>query len=70
MKRSALVGLVVIAAAAAAGVTALLVNIIERKQEARNPYFRVVDLDGLGIDGRLVGRTNVALRSAKGIVLV
>ncbi|MCL4809538.1 MAG: ammonia-forming cytochrome c nitrite reductase subunit c552, partial [Thermoanaerobaculia bacterium] len=34
-----------IAAAAAVGVTALLVNIIEHKQEARNPFFRVVDLD-------------------------
>ncbi len=29
---------------AAAGVTALLVNIFERKQEARNPFFRVVEL--------------------------
>ena len=44
MKRGALVGLVLVAALAAAGVTALLVNIFERKQEARNPYFRVVDL--------------------------
>ena len=32
------------AALAAAGVTALLVNIFERKQEARNPFFRVVEL--------------------------
>jgi nitrite reductase (cytochrome c-552) len=32
------------AAIAAAGVTALLVNIFERKQEARNPFFRVVEL--------------------------
>ena len=44
MKRGALVGLVLVAALAAAGVTALLVNIFERKQEARNPYFRVVEL--------------------------
>jgi hypothetical protein len=40
--------LVLYAAAAAAGaaalVTALLVNIGERKQEARNPFFRVVEL--------------------------
>ena len=28
----------------AAGVTALLVNIFERKQEARNPFFRVVEI--------------------------
>jgi nitrite reductase (cytochrome c-552) len=32
------------AAVAAAGITALLVNIVERKQEARNPFFRVVEL--------------------------
>jgi nitrite reductase (cytochrome c-552) len=32
------------AALAAAGITALLVNIFERKQEARNPFFRVVEL--------------------------
>jgi nitrite reductase (cytochrome c-552) len=30
---------------AAAGATALLVNIFERKQEARNPFFRVVEVD-------------------------
>ena len=34
-----------IAAFAAVGVTALLVNIREHKQEARNPFFRVVELD-------------------------
>ena len=34
-----------VAAAAAAGATALLVNIFERKQEARNPFYRVVELD-------------------------
>ncbi len=44
MKRGALVGLVLVAALGAAGVTALLVNIFERKQEARSPYFRVVEL--------------------------
>jgi nitrite reductase (cytochrome c-552) len=32
------------AALAAAGMTALLVNIFERQQEARNPFFRVVEL--------------------------
>ena len=36
--------LVVVAAIAIAAVTALLVNIVERKQEARNPFFRVVEL--------------------------
>ncbi|MGE3959004.1 MAG: ammonia-forming cytochrome c nitrite reductase subunit c552 [Vicinamibacterales bacterium] len=44
MKRGALVALVATAAIAAAGLTALLVNIFERKQEARNPFFRVVEL--------------------------
>ena len=34
-----------VAAAVAAGLTALLVNIIERKQEAREPFFRVVELN-------------------------
>jgi nitrite reductase (cytochrome c-552) len=33
------------AALAAAGSAALLVNIVERKQEARNPFYRVVELD-------------------------
>jgi nitrite reductase (cytochrome c-552) len=31
-------------AVAAAGITGLLVNIVERKQEARNPFYRVVEL--------------------------
>ena len=34
----------VVAAVAGAGVTALLVNIFERKQEAKNPFYRVVEL--------------------------
>ena len=33
-----------VAALAAAGAAALLANIVERKQEARNPFYRVVDL--------------------------
>ena len=37
-------GTALLSALAAAGVTALLVNIFERKQEARNPFYRVVDL--------------------------
>ncbi|MBI3129456.1 MAG: ammonia-forming cytochrome c nitrite reductase subunit c552 [Candidatus Tectomicrobia bacterium] len=36
---------VVVAAAAMMGGLALLVNIMERKQEARNPFYRVVDLN-------------------------
>ena len=34
-----------VSALAAVGGAALLVNIMERKQEARNPFYRVVDLD-------------------------
>ncbi len=39
-----LAAVVVATALVTFGVTALLVNIFERKQEARNPFFRVVDL--------------------------
>ena len=39
-----LFGTIVVVALAAAGVTALLVNIFERKSEARNPYVRVVEV--------------------------
>lgn len=56
MKRSSLVGLVVIAAVAAAGVTALLVNIFERKQEARNSFFRVVEIDDRTEDPAIWGK--------------
>src|SRR6188768_877629 len=42
--RGMVVTVAVLAAVAAAGVTALLVNIFERKQEAKNPFFRVVEL--------------------------
>ena len=34
----------VVAAAVGAGVSALLVNIVERKQEGRNPYHQAVEL--------------------------
>ena len=43
--RSALLAIAGAAALAAAAVTALLVNIMERKQEGKNPFFRVVELD-------------------------
>ena len=46
----------VAAALAAAGVTALLVNIFERKQEARNPFFRVVELTDETEDPETWGR--------------
>lgn len=37
-------GTAIVAAGAAFGITALLVSIFEHRQEARNPFFRVVDL--------------------------
>src|SRR5689334_22897778 len=40
-----LVATVVLAAVAVFAVTALLINIVERKQEAKNPFYRVVDLN-------------------------
>jgi len=44
-RRTLLIGvLVVLVALATYGVVALLVNIFERQQEARNPFFRVVEL--------------------------
>jgi nitrite reductase (cytochrome c-552) len=39
-----LLGSIVVVALAAAGVSALLVNIFERKSEARNPYVRLVEV--------------------------
>ena len=44
------------AALAAAGVTALLVNIFERKQEARTPFFQVVELTDETEDPAVWGR--------------
>jgi len=37
-------GAAAVTAMVAIGVTALLINIFERKQEARNPFYRVVDI--------------------------
>src|SRR5574339_1251784 len=48
--------LVALVAAAAAVVTGLLVSIIERKQEARNPFYRVVGLDDRTEDPAVRGR--------------
>ena len=47
---------VAITAVLTVGLTALLVNIIERKQEARNPFFRVVALDDNTDDPALWGK--------------
>jgi len=46
----------VLAALVAVGVTALLVNIFERKQEARDPFFRVVQLDDETTDPAVWGK--------------
>src|SRR5688500_16193156 len=43
-------------AAITAGVTALLVNIFEHKQEARNPFYRVVELDDETVDPAVWGK--------------
>ncbi|MFN3322723.1 MAG: ammonia-forming cytochrome c nitrite reductase subunit c552 [Bryobacteraceae bacterium] len=48
--------LAAITAAAVVGLVSLLVNIIERKQEARRPFFQVVDLDDETGDPALWGR--------------
>jgi nitrite reductase (cytochrome c-552) len=46
----------VAAALAAAAVAALLVNVVARKQEAKHPFFRVVDLDESTVDPAVWGR--------------
>ena len=45
-----------VAAAAAAGLTALLVNIFEHKQEARSPFYRVVEIDDDTTDPAVWGK--------------
>src|SRR6185436_5746440 len=54
--RGVVVTIAVLAAVAAAGATALLVNIMERKQEARNPFFRVVELTDETEDSAVWGK--------------
>jgi len=56
MARGRLVGLVVLAAFAAAGAVALLVSVVERKSEARNPFFRVVELTDRTVDPAIWGK--------------
>ncbi|GMU92174.1 MAG: cytochrome c-552 [Candidatus Hydrogenedentota bacterium] len=48
--------IIVIVAGITFGVTALLINVFERKQEARNPFFRVVDLDDETTDPAVWGK--------------
>ena len=49
-------GIGVAVAALTAGLTALLVNIFEHKQEARNPFYRVVELDDDTVDPAIWGK--------------
>jgi nitrite reductase (cytochrome c-552) len=46
----------VVAAVAAAGGAALLVNILERRQEARHPFYRVVELSDETTDPAVWGK--------------
>ena len=54
--RRFLVLILVLAAIAVFAVTALLVNIFERKQEARNPFYRVVELNDTIADPAIWGK--------------
>ncbi len=51
-----ILGVALISAVAAAGATALLVNIFEHKQEARNPFYRVVEIDDQTEDPAVWGK--------------
>jgi len=51
-----MVALFVVIIAVTAGVTALLVNIFEHKQEARNPFYRVVELTDETVDPAIWGK--------------
>ncbi|MBL8148530.1 MAG: ammonia-forming cytochrome c nitrite reductase subunit c552 [Blastocatellia bacterium] len=55
-KRKIVVLTIVIAAVATAIITGLLVNIYERKQEAKNPFYRVVELDDETEDPAIWGK--------------
>lgn len=54
--RRFLITTIVLAAIAAVAVTALLINIFERKQEARNPFYKVVELDDTVSDPAVWGK--------------
>ena len=49
-------GLVVLVIIATVLALALLVNIFQRKQEARNPFFRVVELNDDTVDPSVWGK--------------
>jgi nitrite reductase (cytochrome c-552) len=54
--RGTVLAIAAAAGLAAAAITALLVNIVERKQEARNPFFRVVELADDTVDPAVWGK--------------
>src|SRR5262250_3756643 len=54
--RRLFLAVVILAAIATVAVTALLINIFERKQEARNPFYRVVELSDAIDDPAVWGR--------------
>jgi nitrite reductase (cytochrome c-552) len=57
MRRTIVIALIaVLAVLAGAGGVALLVNILERKSEARNPFYRVVELDDTQTDPAVWGK--------------
>lgn len=49
-------GTAIVAAVLAVGATALLVNVMQRKNEARNPFYRVVDLNDNVTDPAVWGK--------------
>ncbi len=51
-----LLGIAALAAAAAAGVAFLLTTIVEHKQEAKNPFFRVVEITDETVDPAVWGK--------------
>ena len=56
-RRPLILGLLVLGGAVVTiGLVALLVNIIERKQEAKNPFFRVVELTDTTVDPAIWGK--------------
>ena len=55
-KRRILLLTIVITSLAAAAIAGLLVNIFERQQEARDPFFQVVQLDDETTDPAVWGR--------------
>lgn len=55
-RRLLVIGIAAAAASAAAVTAAVLVSVVEHKQEARNPFFRVVEIDDATEDPALWGK--------------